>query len=53
MLELTQQLASLHEEQERLYAQWEQLQEQLEADDNARRAKASERKNFLPAVDKL
>ena len=35
VLELTQQLASLHEEQERLYAQWEQLQEQLEADDNA------------------
>lgn len=34
VLELTQQLAALHEEQERQYAQWEELQEQLEADEN-------------------
>ena len=31
VLELTQQLAALHEHQEALYAQWEEMQEKLEA----------------------
>lgn len=32
VLELTQQLAALHEKQEALYLQWEQMQEELEQD---------------------